>query len=185
MYVLMNQKLLSFPFLGVDPNHLLQVFQRLWSGRVVNERTAWELLSLIDQIHLWSITEFRTFVLEHLRSWHTFCKENYLLDWDSVYDSGRQKKRKRTCSDGVDLPLPSWTKWLSETARQRIQRRAKASLAKALEEHRRRKGKSKCQDEPQIFCTIGDCLTYQESGFARMRRFWTTYDATMITQRET
>ena len=89
MYVLMNQTLLSFSFLVVDANHLLQVFQRLRSGRIVNGRTAWELLSLIDQIHLWSITESRTFVLEHLRSWHTFCKENCLLDWDSVYDSGR------------------------------------------------------------------------------------------------
>jgi hypothetical protein len=149
----------------VAANHIAQVFQRIWSGRVINERTAWELLSLVDQIHLWAITEFRAFILEHLRPWHKFSEENYLLDWDSVYDTSRQRKRKRTCSDGEDLLLPSWTNHLSETVRQRVQLRAKKSLTKALEEHRLRKGKSKIQDDPRIVCMIGECSRSQEARF--------------------
>ena len=123
-------------------DHVVQVFQKIWSGRVINERTAWELLSLVDQIHLWAITEFRSFVLEHLRPWHKFCEENFLLDWDSVYDSGQQRKRKRTCSESKDLLLPSWVDFLSDSLRQRVQVRAKESLAKALQEHHLRLNRS-------------------------------------------
>ncbi|KAH7165369.1 hypothetical protein EDB81DRAFT_917353, partial [Dactylonectria macrodidyma] len=53
------------------------VFQRVWSGRVVTERSAWELLSLVDQIHQWGVNQFRTFVTRHLKAWHEFCSECY------------------------------------------------------------------------------------------------------------
>src|SRR6266487_2000986 len=96
---------------------ILQVFQRVWSARVVNERTAWELLSLVDQIHLWAFTDFRTFVLNHLRPWHKFCDDNYILDWNSVYNVRPELKWTRTCSEGEDLPLPSWVNLLKESVR--------------------------------------------------------------------
>ncbi|KAH0562322.1 hypothetical protein GP486_002987 [Trichoglossum hirsutum] len=107
------------------------IFQRIWSGRVVNEKTAWELLSLIDQIHLWAITEFGTFVLEHLRPWLDFCEENFLWGWYSVYGSSERRKRKRTYSESRDFLLPSWTDPLSDTLRQKVEARAKEALAKA------------------------------------------------------
>src|SRR6266536_5702417 len=146
-------------------DHVLQVFQRIWSARVINERTAWELLSLVDQIHLWAITEFRTFVLEHLRPWHKFCEENYLLDWDSVYDNGRQRKRKRTFSEGGDLLLPSWVELLSESLRQKVQVRAKESLAESLQEHHLRKREAKCTEESGWVCMIDECSRSQETIF--------------------
>jgi hypothetical protein len=146
-------------------NYGIQVFQKIWSGRVINERTAWELLLLIEQIHLWAITEYRSFVLEHLRPWHKFCEENYLLDWDSVYDTGRQLKRKRTLNEGEDLLLPSWVNHLSESNRQKQQLRAKESLARALMADLLRKGKGKCVNESGWFCAMGDCFRSQNASF--------------------
>ncbi|KAK0619141.1 hypothetical protein B0T14DRAFT_429225 [Immersiella caudata] len=53
------------------------IFQRLWSARVVTERKAWELLSLVDQIHEWGVTHFRDRVIRHLRRWHDFSDASY------------------------------------------------------------------------------------------------------------
>lgn len=100
----------------------------------MNQRSAWELLSLIDQIHAYAITHFRDYVIQHLRAWHEYCDENYLLDWDSRYNVPRQKKRKRTCVGEEGLVLPSWTKSLSSEAQDKIQARAKKSMEKALNE---------------------------------------------------
>jgi hypothetical protein len=152
-------------------NYGIQVFQKIWSGRVSDERKAWELLSLIEQIHLWSITEYRSFILEHLRPWHKFCEENYLLDWDSVYDTGHQLKRKRACNEGEDLPLPSWVKHLDEPNRQKQQLRAKESLERALKADRLRKGKGKCTDESGWVCMMGDCFRSQDDGFGSNEAF--------------
>lgn len=57
-----------------------QFFQTIWSARVVTERKAWELLSLLDQIHMWAKTDFRNFVIEHLEAWHEFAEKCYIND---------------------------------------------------------------------------------------------------------
>lgn len=135
------------------------MFQRLWSGHVVHEEIAWELLSLIDQIHLWAITEYRTFVLEHLRPWHRLCQENYLFEWDSMYDLGEHLKRKRVCHETEDLMAPSWVGHMNEPSRRTFQRRAKLSLAEAIEEHSLIKGKAPCRDEAnrEWTCLMSGC----------------------------
>lgn len=132
----------------------MQIFQRVWSTRVTNERAAWELLSLVDQIHLWAITEFRTFVTEHLKPWHKFCDDNYLLDWNSVYDVKPELKRMRTCSEGTDLPLPSWVNLLNDPIQRKVQARAQNSLAKALEKYHHQKGKGRCEIESGWHCAV-------------------------------
>lgn len=114
----------------------------MWSGRVVELKAAWQLLKLIDQIHLWAFTDFRTFVLEHLRPWHKFCEDNYLLDWDSQYDCPPEYKRRRVCNTDRDLLLPCWVDSVdSKVVRQQVQTLAKYSLAKAIREHESIKGK--------------------------------------------
>ncbi|KAF1808088.1 hypothetical protein P152DRAFT_371413, partial [Eremomyces bilateralis CBS 781.70] len=55
-----------------DMSDTVYVFQRIWSGRIVTEMKAWELLSIVDQIHNWAISEHRAFVLGHLKSWQKF-----------------------------------------------------------------------------------------------------------------
>lgn len=88
------------------------------------------------------MTEYRTFILEHLRPWNKLCEENYLLDWDSMYDLGEDKKRKRTYSETEDLKVPSWVNDMSVPSRRKFQELAKVSLDQAIEEHQLAKGKS-------------------------------------------
>jgi hypothetical protein len=54
---------------------------------------------------------------------------------------------------------------MKEPVRQKIQARAKNSLAKALAEHRRRKGKQKYQDESGWRCMKDECSTYRETTY--------------------
>ena len=122
-------------FLYTDWN--MQIFQKIWTGTIALERQAWELLSLIDQIHEYATTTFRDFVLRHLKPWHEFCEDNYLLDWKSNYNTGR--KRKRTCSEDEDLPMPTWVDLLKDTGkRAKLNLRAKGLLAMAIEEEEER-----------------------------------------------
>jgi hypothetical protein len=71
----------------------------------------------------------------------------------------------RTCSESDDLLLPSWVNLMKEPVRQKIQARAKSSLAEALAEHRCRKGKEKCQDESGWRCMKDECSTYRETTY--------------------
>jgi hypothetical protein len=153
----------AYQYKVLELTKFIQVFQRVWSARVTNERAAWELLSLVDQIYLWAITEFRTFVTEHLKPWHKFCDDNYLLDWKSVYDVKPELKRMRTCSVGTDLPLPSWVKLLNDPIQRKVQARAQNSLAEALEKHHHRKGKGRCETESGWHCWVDQCSTSKET----------------------
>lgn len=137
------------------------MFQKLWSGHVTNKEKAYQLLDLIDQIHLWAITDYRTFILEHLRPWHKLCQDNYLLKWDSIYDTGEEQKRKRTNSETEDLNAPAWVRDLNEQSRRKFQSLAKLSLENALNEDRIIKGKamSQYQAENAWFCVMDGCTT--------------------------
>lgn len=146
----------------VELTKLIQIFQRVWSARITNERAAWELLSLVDQIHLWAITDFRTFVTEHLKSWHSFCDENYLLDWKSVYDVKPELKQIRTCSEGPGFPLPSWVKLLNDPMQRRIQARAQKFLYEALEKNRQRKGKGRAEMISDWRCGDVQCFSSEQ-----------------------
>jgi hypothetical protein len=144
----------------------IQVFQRIWSARVINERAAWEILSLIDLIHNWAITEFRTFVTEHLKPWHKFCDNNYLLDWKSVYDVRPELKKLRTCRGGEELLLPSWAQLLNEQMQRKLQERAKRAFEEAIEEDCSRKGSAYefCWECPEGKCS-GSQETYTNKAY--------------------
>ncbi|KAH7134467.1 hypothetical protein B0J13DRAFT_640840 [Dactylonectria estremocensis] len=146
---------------GLSKN--VYIFQRVRSGRLTNERSAWELLSLIDQIHLWAITEFRTFVVDHLKLWHDFCGKNYLLDWPSIYDVKPELKQMRTFSEEVDLALPKWATLLNKDLQQKVQVRAQTYLSQALEQRRQQKGKGRCEMKSKWRCWTEECSTCQET----------------------
>lgn len=144
----------------------LQVFQRIWSARVMDEKAAWQLISLVDQIHAWAITDFRTFVLEHLRPWHKFCNDNYLLDWNSAYDTSQELKWVRACNHDEDVLLPNWVSLVKAPFQQKIQARAKSSLARAILEDSLHKGKGKAI--PQEFdwsCNLDQCSPSRERSY--------------------
>ncbi|KIX09219.1 uncharacterized protein Z518_00298 [Rhinocladiella mackenziei CBS 650.93] len=151
---------LSTEHAGVDGmSETVYLFQKIWSGHVIHEQAARELLSLIDQIHMWAITEYRIFVLEHLRPWHQLCEENYLLEWDSKYDVCAHKKRKRVCNETEDLMVPDWVADLDERSRCVFQSRAKLSLEEAIRRSRLVKGKYLCQEEidSEWTCKLDGC----------------------------
>jgi hypothetical protein len=110
----------------------LKIFQRLWSGHVTNEDKAFELLSLIDSINLWAITEHQTFILDHLKAWHESCNKNLFLEWDSKFDYNDNKKRRRKCNEDKELNLPKWVSYFKEPSQRNIQARAQQSLNQAL-----------------------------------------------------
>ncbi|KAF4429436.1 light induced alcohol dehydrogenase Bli-4 [Fusarium acutatum] len=90
-------------------------FQRIWSGRVSTERRAWELLSLIDQIHLWGVTVFRDFVIRHLKPWHEFAKRCYVNDID--FTTASSDKRIRIFDESVRYWFPRPCNELAEWTR--------------------------------------------------------------------
>lgn len=106
-------------------NEINQIFQKIWSGRVFDERSAWKLLSLIDQIHEYAVKIFRRYVIEHLRQWHTFLN-NSLLKEDSKGDIFTKMINGRTSIDPEGLP--SWTKPLSTKAKTKLRSRAMAAI---------------------------------------------------------
>ncbi|KAK4234590.1 hypothetical protein C8A03DRAFT_47120 [Achaetomium macrosporum] len=97
------------------------VFQRIWSARAVTERKAWELISLIDQIHLWGVTDHREFVIRHLKPWHKFAEKCYAHDVGQMLgyvDTGGTFDPK-TGSHKWFVPqacvrLPEWTRHLTD-----------------------------------------------------------------------
>ncbi|EXM24013.1 hypothetical protein FOTG_08948 [Fusarium oxysporum f. sp. vasinfectum 25433] len=89
-------------------------FQRIWSGRVSTERRAWELLSLIDQIHLWGVTVFRDFVIRHLKPWHEFGKRCYVNDIDFTTSSSDKRIRIFDESDIFCFKLMQVIVWKPE-----------------------------------------------------------------------
>ncbi|KAG4289868.1 hypothetical protein FPRO06_04690 [Fusarium proliferatum] len=90
-------------------------FQRIWSGRVSTERKAWELLSLIDQIHLWGVTVFRDFVVRHLKPWHEFGKRCYVNDID--FTTASSDKSIRIFDESVRYWFPRPCNELAEWTR--------------------------------------------------------------------
>ncbi len=150
-----------------------QMFHRIWDARVVNELHAWQLLVLIDQIHLWATTQHRTFVLKHLRAWHKLCVENQLLNWKSCYDLGPGHKRKRAVSDDGDYALPHWATLLDEASKRKALVKARDSVDQAQREQADFKGKY-----PEVFeaadgsthCQLGRCKQ-RSPGFETSERW--------------
>ncbi|KAF7164600.1 hypothetical protein CNMCM5623_009057 [Aspergillus felis] len=101
------------------------VFQRIWSGRVATIRKAWELLSLVDQIHLSGATDFRNSIIQYLKQWHEFGRRSYANDVDFLVS---KLKTDRVTRDGKEylciptacLQLPDWANCLSEEIRGKL-----------------------------------------------------------------
>jgi len=114
-------------------------------------------------------------VLEHLRAWHQLCDKNYLLEWKSIYDLGEHRKTKRVYSEIDDITVPSWVTHFAEPAQRNIQRRAKTSLAKALEEEELRKSKAPCRR--RLFrCELDECTAEFDSTTAASDHLRSTHD---------
>ncbi|GFF96763.1 hypothetical protein IFM47457_11049 [Aspergillus lentulus] len=92
---------------------------RIWSGRLVSVRKAWELLSLVDQIHLWGATDFRNSIIQYLKQWHEFGRRCWANDVDFLFselktDRVTQDGKGYCCIPAASLQLPDWANRLSE-----------------------------------------------------------------------
>lgn len=96
----------------------------------MTEQKAWELLSLIDQIHIWGVTEHRDLVIYLLKMWHDWCWETY----SGIAEVFRYWPSISRDSDGMirwQFPihrLPTWVEHLKPSRREKIQARANACL---------------------------------------------------------
>lgn len=104
-------------------------------------------------------------MLDHLKPWHKFCRDNYLSDWFSAYNVPEERKWLRTYNNDEDLAMPSWVKRMSDPFQQKLQERSKISLNKARAEYTTRKGKSKCEDSPGWHCIIDKCANYHDVAY--------------------
>ncbi|KAL2132938.1 hypothetical protein VTI74DRAFT_3128 [Chaetomium olivicolor] len=96
------------------------LFQRIWSGRIITEKKAWELLCVIDQIHEWGVTTHRDFVIRHLEPWHEFCEQRYLQDIGSAY----QKLLRGSDGAVLNVTLPEWSMHFKDERRAKLQQTA-------------------------------------------------------------
>lgn len=115
----------------------IQIFQRIWSGRVTTERRAWELLSLVDQIHLWGVTSFRDSVIRHLDAWHKFGRSCYAEDvgyMNSTPAAGKIIQDGQLHYKMTIMPLPTWTESFSDDACENFETRAATHLQRAFSE---------------------------------------------------
>lgn len=118
-----------------------QIFQRIWSGRVVTIRKAWELLSLVDQIHLWGATDFRNSIIQYLKPWHEFSRRAYANDVEFVVSKVRTPKVMRDgkeyiCIAAACLQLPDWANRLSEEIRGKLLERVSFHFYEAYQRDR-------------------------------------------------
>ena len=108
---------------------------------MVTERKAWELLSLVDQIHLWGATQFRDRVISHLKAWHELADACYAGTVEFM-----MQELPEPCMDKATnklnwklplLDLPEWTGLLKPDAQERLQSKLQGLL---VEEYVKRCG---------------------------------------------
>jgi len=132
----------------------------------VTEQKAWELLSIIDQIHLWGVTDFRDFVIQHLKPWHEFGKICYVNDigfMNYVPEAGRPVvndqlvyKLPRSC-----IRLPRWTMHFTQEACRKFEDRAAIHMKEAYINYH-----TDSQAMENVWsCVIGNCGTLEDGGY--------------------
>ncbi|KJK63935.1 hypothetical protein P875_00064605 [Aspergillus parasiticus SU-1] len=147
------------------------VFQRVWSGRVATKRKAWELLSLVDQIHSWGVTEHRDFVIQHLKAWHNFGRMCYANDSKFLGEQWRADPLKERCEEYGEamLPLPvaslqlaGWVKNLTADAQDKLRHKA---VFHFWEAYRRDAAANKDNEPMQWRCIHEGCGPAESPGY--------------------
>lgn len=134
------------------------MFQRIWSGRVTTERKAWELLSLIDQIHLWGATDFRQFVMKHLQPWYAFAEKCYHIDAVLLLRNPGLNLELRDGTVWCQMPsvyvdLADWAQHITDDARDKLQNKLSLHVVEACVQFRYAESLS-------IWgCSIDDCAS--------------------------
>jgi hypothetical protein len=149
----------------------IQVFQRIWSGRIVTKRKAWELLSLIDQIHSWGVTHHREYVIRHLKAWHEFGRICYANDLRFLMQQTSTDKFKKYLKEhskslilapDASLQLADWANHFTENSRAKLRERA---MFHFWEAYRRDAGVNKDDMILKWCCLKEDCGPAESPGY--------------------
>ncbi|KAI9036707.1 ankyrin repeat domain-containing protein [Aspergillus affinis] len=143
------------------------IFQKIWSGRVVTQRKAWELLCLVDQIHLWGVTDFRDSVMQCLRPWHEFGRICYAHD--VAFHQKHHEVDKLTLEGKEYFIIPraaaqlgDWSRYLTADTREKLQERLTFHFREAY----RRDQHATTHDWPARFsCFLDDCGPFGNPGY--------------------
>jgi hypothetical protein len=135
---------------------MAQLYQRIWSGRIADERSAWKLLHLVDQIHEWGVTTFRRYVIRHLHAWHNFGRQVWADDASVLrFTLG---KGFATCGMTVAFAAPVWAKSFGADFKASLLEKSTGLLTKICQEEQ--------PGEPFFRCQIGRCGTENYPGYA-------------------
>ncbi|KAF1970805.1 hypothetical protein BU23DRAFT_368284, partial [Bimuria novae-zelandiae CBS 107.79] len=137
-------------------SNTVYLYQRIWSGRIANERSAWELLHLVDQIHEWGVTTFRRYVIRHLHAWHSFGRAVWAKDASVLrFTLG---KDFATCGMTVAFKAPAWAESFGEDFKATLQEKSAKLLTKICIEEQ--------PGEAFFRCQVGRCRTENYPGYA-------------------
>lgn len=117
------------------------------------------------------MTDFRDFVIRHLRPWHDFVKKCYINDVDfmegipetgqTIVD-GRVDGSMRFTAPTACIILPEWTKHVTDDARLKFQERAADHLEEAWTRYRGIRPK----EIPDLQCCAMDgCGSFMSPGY--------------------
>lgn len=123
----------------------------------------------MDQIHLWGVTDFRDFVIRHLKPWHAFGKECYINDvgfMNVVPDMGTATVDGKPTFrvPAACIRLPQWTEHVTKESRRKLQERAVSHMRNAY---------ANCQADLRAMadnsdvgwaCNIGECAGESDDG---------------------
>ncbi|KAI9041899.1 uncharacterized protein KD926_006445 [Aspergillus affinis] len=143
------------------------IFQNIWSGRVMTQRKAWELLCLVDQIHLWGVTDFRDSVMQCVRPWHEFGRICYAHDVSflSRYlktDRITHERKKYQILPEAAVKIGDWAQYFTADARKELQK----SLSHHFREAYRRDLPAISHNWPASFsCLLDDCGPFGNPGY--------------------
>jgi len=132
-----------------------QLYQRVWSSRIADERSAWKLLYLVDQIHDWGVTTFRDYIIRHLKAWHRFGRVAWAYDANTLrFILG---KDFATCGKIITFDTPDWAKNFGEDFKTELKQKSGKLLVKICIEEQ--------PGEPYVRCAVGRCGTEHYPGY--------------------
>jgi len=122
----------------MDRYKLLKKSVKRWEGDVRNERSAWELLCVVDRIQQWATNSYRAMIQHYLKSWHDAVEKDILFEWKMGEDGQRYRlpREEDINSPGWSfripkLTMPFWAMAVTKEWREKLCNNAHKSFMKA------------------------------------------------------
>ncbi|KAJ6786268.1 hypothetical protein PWT90_00808 [Aphanocladium album] len=130
------------------------MFHRIWSGRIVTERKAWELLSLVDLIHIWGRTQHRDYVMRHLKAWNKLSLRLFIYETAAFCTLMTEEDWQLWLKN---VPLPTWARTLKAKKQHKVRERMNEYYEFFFDIYKKNPGRIQI---PAAICSKGDCSTF-------------------------